>query len=121
MEYKALDASAIKHHRVIEDWGSLTWLAGQQIGNTRGLTLGHVVIKPGESNPRHCHPNCEEVLYLMSGRLEHSVGAEKISAAAGDVFTVGPGVFHHATNTGSEDAHMIVAYSAGNREMQLEH
>ena len=114
-----LTASAAAKHRVDESWGSLNWLASQQIGNAEGLTLGHVIIKPGESNPRHCHPNCEEVLYLMSGRLEHMVGEEKISASAGDVLTVGPGVYHHATNTGSQDAHMIVAYSEGNREMQL--
>lgn len=120
MDYKALSASAISKHKVTEKWGSLAWLAGRQIGNAQDLTLGHVIIKPGASNPRHCHPNCEEVLYLMSGRLEHSVGKEKISASAGDVFTVGPGIYHHATNIGTEDAHMIVAYSAGNRQMQLE-
>jgi quercetin dioxygenase-like cupin family protein len=34
----------------------------------------------------------EEVLYFMSDRLEHSVGEEKITASAGDVFTVGPGI-----------------------------
>lgn len=119
MEYTVLSASAIISHQVTENWGSLKWLAGQQVGNAQGLTLGHVIIKPGESNPRHCHPNCEEVLYLMSGRLEHSVGEEKITASAGDVFTVDPGIYHHATNTGSENAHMIVAYSEGNREMQL--
>jgi quercetin dioxygenase-like cupin family protein len=119
MEYTALSASAITSRQITENWGSLTWLADQQIGNAQNLTLGHVIIKPGASNPRHCHPNCEEVLYLLSGRLEHSVGEEKIPASAGDVFTVGPGIYHHATNTGSEDAHMIVAYSAGNRQMQL--
>jgi len=61
----------------------------------------------------------EEVLYLMRGRLEHSVGEKKITPSAGDVFTVDPGIYHHATNTGSEDTHMIVAYSEDNREMQL--
>jgi len=119
MKYSALSAAAVTSRQVTETWGSLTWLAGRQIGNAHGLTLGHVVIKPGASNPSHCHPNCEEVLYLLSGRLEHAIGDEKIPASAGDVFTVGPGIYHHATNTGSEDAHMIVAYSAGDRQMQL--
>jgi quercetin dioxygenase-like cupin family protein len=120
MGYKALAASAIARYRVNENWGSLSWLASQQIGNAQGLTLGHVIIKPGASNPRHCHPNCEEVLYLMNGHLEHTVGEKKITASAGDVLTVGPNVYHHATNTGSEDAHMFVTYSAGNREMKIE-
>ena len=119
MEYTALSAADITSHQVTEKWGRLTWLASQQIGNARDLTLGHVIIKPGESNPRHCHPNCEEVLYLMTGRLVHSVGEDTITAAAGDVFTVGTGIYHQATNTGSEDAHMIVAYSQGKREMQI--
>ena len=120
MEYKAMTALAVAKHRSDEKWGSLSWLASQQIGNAHGLTLGHVIIKPGESNPRHCHPNCEEVLYLMSGHLEHTVAEKKITASAGDVLSVGPNVYHHATNTGSGDAHMIVAYSAGNREMKIE-
>ena len=51
--------------------------------------------------------------------MEHSKEEKKITASAGDVFTVGPGIYHQATNTGSEDAHIIVAYSEGNREMQL--
>ena len=93
MEYAALRASAIKSHQVTEKWGSLTWLAGQKIGNAQGLTLCHVIIKPGEANPHHCQPNCEEVLYLISGCLDHSVREEKIAASAGDVFTVGPGIF----------------------------
>ena len=40
MEYTALSAAAIINHKVTETWGSLTWLAGQQIGNAQGLTLG---------------------------------------------------------------------------------
>jgi hypothetical protein len=53
-------------------------------------------------------------------QMEHTVGEKKIVASAGDVFTVGPNVYHHATNIGSKDAHMFVAYSAGNRVMKLE-
>jgi len=41
--------------RIDEDWGGLTWLASQELGNAVGLTLGRVVIKAGMSNPRHSH------------------------------------------------------------------
>ena len=54
--------------RITEDWGSLTWLASAEISDS-DLTVGRVVIKPGQSNPRHCHDNCEEVLYLLHGSL----------------------------------------------------
>ncbi|MDK1032803.1 MAG: cupin domain-containing protein [Planctomycetia bacterium] len=106
--------------RIHEEWGSLLWLAGEKVGNAEGLTLGRVIIKTGHCNPRHAHGNCEEVLYLMAGRLEHSVGDKKIAMEPGDTLTVPPGVFHNALSTGEEEADMIVAYSSAVREFKLE-
>lgn len=110
----------IKHVIINEDWGSLTWLASEQLGNAKGLTLGRVTIKAGHSNPRHRHPKCEEVLYLLEGRLEHTVGDETFVMSAGDVIRIAPGVFHNATCIGDKDADMIVAYSEGTRDFELE-
>ena len=90
--------------RIDEDWGSLCWLASKGIGNVEGLTFGRVIIKKGQSNPRHRHPNCEEVLYLLSGRLEHSVGDDKVIMETGDTLAVEAGVAHNALSIGDEDA-----------------
>jgi quercetin dioxygenase-like cupin family protein len=106
--------------KTVAGWGSLTWLAGSQIGNATGVTLGRVVIKAGESNPRHCHRNCEEVLYLMTGRLEHTVGDATVALSPGDSLTIPAGMFHNAVSTGAEDADMIVAYSSADRDFVLE-
>lgn len=103
-----------------EDWGHLTWLAGKKIGNAEGLVLGRVTIKAGKSNPRHRHPKCEEVLYLMSGRLEHTMGDKTFILSAGDTITIAPGIFHNATCIGNEDADMIVVYSEGIRGFEPE-
>jgi type 1 glutamine amidotransferase/uncharacterized RmlC-like cupin family protein len=103
-----------------EDWGSLTWLASKKIGNAEGLTLGRVTIKAGKSNPRHRHPKCEEVLYLLTGCLEHTMGDKTFTLSAGDSITIAPGVFHDATCIGDEDADMIVVYSEGVRGFELE-
>ncbi len=105
---------------ISEDWGSLTWLASKQIGNAQGLTLGRVTIKAGHSNPRHRHPKCEEVLYLLRGKLGHTVGNKTFIISAGDVITIAPGIFHNATCIGKEDADMIVVYSEGTRGFELE-
>jgi quercetin dioxygenase-like cupin family protein len=120
MTYAIYTEQEAVEKRIDEDWGSLTWLASQGIGNARGLTLGRVMIRPGHSNPRHCHTNCEEALYLLRGRLEHSVADETIVLSAGDVLTVPAGVMHHATNIGDDDADMIVSYSSGLRDFELE-
>jgi type 1 glutamine amidotransferase len=103
-----------------EDWGHLTWLASQKIGNAEGLVLGRVTIKAGKPNPRHRHPKCEEVLYLLSGRIEHTMGDKAFTLSAGDTITIAPGIYHNATCIGDEDADMIVVYSEGIRGFEPE-
>ncbi|MBW3625935.1 MAG: cupin domain-containing protein [Armatimonadetes bacterium] len=115
-----LSASEVEEAHDETSWGSLRWLASREVGNAEGLTLGRVVIRSGRSNPRHCHPSCEEVLYLLSGRLEHTLGDETFTLRPGDTLSIPPGVFHNARSTGEEDAEMIVAYSTGERDFVLE-
>lgn len=101
------------------DWGSIEWLAGGKIGNSAATTVGRVVIKRGAGNPRHYH-SCEEVLYLLRGKLIHSVGAESAELNAGDTIVLPPGVFHGAQSVGDEDAEMIVVYPTANRDFHTE-
>ena len=99
----------------VEDWGSLTWLANSALADS-DITVGRVVIKRGKSNPRHCHDNCQEVLYLLAGRLRHTFGDETVDMEAGDTLIVPPGIMHSALSVGDTDADMIVAYSSGVRD-----
>jgi len=115
MNYSVFSAEKAESSRIEESWGSLRWLAGKSVGNARGLTLGRVIIKPGQSNPSHRHPNCEEALYLLKGRLRHFMGGEQVVLQAGDTLVVEAGVPHYAVNIGDEDADMIVAYSSAER------
>ena len=109
-------AGQAKSARVEEGWGSLTWLAGSSVGNSERLTVGRVVIKPGASNPRHYHAECEEVLALLTGRLDHAVGAESVLLEPGDALVVPRGVAHSARNISEVDAEMIVVYDSGRRD-----
>ena len=120
MSNPLLSAAESRQNRVDESWGHLTWLAGRPQGNVEGLTLGHVVLKAGQANPRHAHPNCEEVLYLLAGRVEHTLGDQSFTLEAGDTLAIPAGVFHNGISLGPEDADMIVAYSEGDRQFVLE-
>ena len=107
--------------KTIDDgWGTLTWLANETLTGNKGVTLGRVVIRKGQNNPRHSHPTCEEVLYLLKGKLEHSIGDQVVTMQAGDTISVPAGVFHNAVSVGDEDADMIVTYSSGKRDFLLE-
>ena len=111
---KAADAEAA---RIDADWGCLTWLAGGKIGNSAEQTVGRVVIKKDCANPPHHHPNCEEVLYLLAGRLEHVVGDETVAMSAGDTLVVPAGAGHYARSVGDVDADLIVTYSSADRQV----
>jgi quercetin dioxygenase-like cupin family protein len=110
----------IQSEAIREDWGTLYWAATQDTAGTAGLTLGRVTLKSGASNPRHSHPNCDEVLYVLSGRLRHETGGEITILEAGDVLAIPAGVPHQAVSIGTEAADTIVAYSSGNREFTIE-
>ncbi len=105
---------------VEEDWGSLRWVASRALGNANDITVGHVVIRQGRSNPLHSHSNCEEALYLLRGRLDHVFGSDHAILEAGDTLVIAPGVAHRATSIGDVDAEMIVVYSSGERVMHEE-
>ncbi|MFC1633477.1 cupin domain-containing protein [Planctomycetota bacterium] len=120
LEHNAELRKAHQHSVISEDWGSLSWLAGKNIGNAEGLVLGRATIKPGKTNPRHRHPKSEEVLYLLKGSLKHTLDDRTIIMHAGDTITIAPGVFHNASCISEEDADMIVVYSEGIRGFELE-
>lgn len=101
-------------------WGHMTWMVSGEVGNATELTVGRVTIHPGKCNPRHCHPTCEEVLHLLAGELEHSLGDRMVRLSAGDSIVIPAGVFHNAVNVGTADADMIVTFSSAQRDFVLE-
>jgi mannose-6-phosphate isomerase-like protein (cupin superfamily) len=62
-------------------WGHLTWMVSGQLGNSEELTVGTCHISPGQHNPRHHHPNCDEVLHVLRGRIVHTLGDEEFDDA----------------------------------------
>ena len=75
------------------DWGKLTWHASRALGNSEDMTIGVCRLKPGQSNPKHHHPNCSEVLVVMQGRIRHTVSdtGEEVDMSAGDAITAPAG------------------------------
>ncbi len=107
---------AIQARSTTYAWGEMFWFGNRDLGNTTGLTMGRMVMKPGASNEAHHHPNCEEVLYLLRGRVEHRIGEEVVVQEIGDFVTVPVGVSHQSTNISDEQADLIIAFSSEARE-----
>ncbi len=98
------------------DWGRLDWFVNAQIGNSNDMTLGKCTIRPGSENPRHYHPNCEEILQVISGKIAHTMGDDVFEMGPGDTIVIPPNIMHNARNVGSQDAVMTIAFSAADRQ-----
>ncbi len=100
-----------------EVWGTLQWLVSAAGGTSDSMTLGRVTINPGCKNTAHRHPNCEEILFVVQGTIEHTLpegGSVKLEA--GDSIVLPRSGGHQATNAGTREAVLIVAYNSAERQ-----
>lgn len=96
--------------------GEIHWLVSGKATGAQELTLGQTVIDVGRSNPRHRHPNCEEALYVLAGRIEHVIeGTPNVTMSAGDAICVPRDVWHQAINIGTEPVRLLVSFSSADR------
>ena len=75
-----------------------------------------MTIQPGQRNPLHQHPNCEELLYVLSGTCEHRLGDDRFPLAPGDVIRIPRGVPHWAKCTSAEPLVAVISFSAPDRQ-----
>jgi predicted O-methyltransferase YrrM/quercetin dioxygenase-like cupin family protein len=97
-------------------WGTLQWVCSGKLSPGAGQTVGLCQILPGQQNPRHYHPNCEEVLYMQSGQGKHSLDDRFVDLKAGMTIRIPAGVKHHLINTGTEPIHGVISFSTGDRQ-----
>lgn len=97
-------------------WGQLHWLIGGVETPGAEQTLGVVTINPGQRNPFHEHPNCEELLYVISGTCDHKLADQMFPLAAGDVIRIPRGVPHWARCTSTEPLVAVVSFSSPDRQ-----
>lgn len=103
---------------VVEEmpWGKLHWQVSAAIGNSETMTVGRCFINPGEQNGVHMHPNCDEILSVLNGRIEHSWDGRTFEMRAGDVISIPSGVFHNARNLGDDVVELAISFSSAYRE-----
>lgn len=99
------------------EWGRLEWMVSGTIGNSDTLTLGKCFIRAGMANPVHHHPNCDEVLHVVSGRIRNRVGEDYVDMGAGDTISIPTGAVHNAENIGGEECELLIGYNSAFRQV----
>jgi len=97
-------------------WGTLQWLCNGKLSPGAAQTVGIATILPGQRNPVHFHPNCEEVLHVLSGRGLQSYDGRAIELKAGMTIRIPAGVKHNMVNTGPETLKALISFSNGDRQ-----
>lgn len=100
---------------VTTSWGELNWKITDAAMPGAEMTFGTCRIAPGERNPLHSHPNCEEILYVVSGRCEHKLGDTIHQMGPGDAIRIPRNVRHWARCTSDEPLFALIVFSSGTR------
>jgi quercetin dioxygenase-like cupin family protein len=98
------------------DFGSVDWAVSE--GNPDGAeqTIGLAVFESGKGNVEHIHPNCEEVLYVLEGEMEHTLGEEVAPLLPGDLIVIPRNARHCVRNVGDTPARVFISFSSPDRQ-----
>ncbi len=98
------------------DFGSVHWAV--RAGHPQGAeqTVGLAIFGAGKSNVEHLHPNCEEVVYVIEGEVEHTLGDQRTTLRAGDLIVVPRNVPHRLLNTSPAPVRTYIVFSSPDRQ-----
>ena len=97
-------------------WGWIRWMMNSEMDPATSQTFGIVQIDAGKRNQLHEHPNCEELLYVLSGSFESVVGSRRVVLHAGDIIRIPANVPHQGINNTNAPMRAVVSYSSGVRQ-----
>ena len=80
-----------------DSWEFVDGVRLHAIGGEQVL-LCRVRYEAGAEVPRHSHEDTEQVMYMLEGELEMTIGSETRSLGAGDVAVVNRGIEHELSS-----------------------
>ena len=89
------------------DWGTLKWLSNPPNTGAGQLTVIDVTLSPGKGHNFHKHPDQEEVILVVAGKVEQWVDREKRILGPGDSAFIPGDVVHASFNVGDSDAKIV--------------
>ena len=89
------------------DWGWLGWVSRPAGTGAENLVVIEVTLAPGGGHAFHKHPQQEEVIYAIEGRVEQWREDEKRMLGPGDSVFLPAGTVHASFNTSDRDAKVL--------------
>jgi len=89
------------------DWGVLGWVSNPPNTHNKHLTVLDVELLPGLGHDFHKHPDQEEVIFVIKGKVEQWIGQEMRILGPGDSIYIDADVVHASFNVGDEPASVL--------------
>lgn len=89
------------------DWGRLRWLSHPPKTGASQLTVIDVTLSPGKGHDFHKHPDQEEVIYIVAGKVEQWIGQEPRVLGPGDSAFMPADMVHASFNVGDTEARIV--------------
>lgn len=101
-------------------WGAITWHVTPDSVPGAASTVGEVIINPGQGHSAHTHDDADEILYIIDGVGEQTVGDHpSFRVVAGDAVNVPRGTVHSTFNRGWRPLRILAVYTPGGAEEAL--
>jgi quercetin dioxygenase-like cupin family protein len=91
----------------VNDWGRLGWLSNPPNTGAKQLTVIDVNLDPGKGHDFHKHPDQEEVILVVAGKVEQWVDRQKRILGPGDSAFIPGDVVHASFNVGDKPAKIV--------------
>ena len=89
------------------------WLCRPGQTEAKELAVIEAEFAVGQGHGFHTHPEFEECIYVLSGRIEQWVDRERKVLEAGDLAHIPMGMVHATFNVGSTPARILAILSPG--------
>jgi quercetin dioxygenase-like cupin family protein len=93
-----------------EEFGRLRIVCDPSATEARRLLMLEGIFDPGFGDPFHYHPDQEEIMYVVEGRVEQWLGEERRILGPGDATLAMPGQVHGAWNVGDRPARLFAIF-----------
>jgi quercetin dioxygenase-like cupin family protein len=106
MKGKFVTAAVVEREKL--DWGELGWICRPSMTGASNVTVIEVLLNPGGGHNFHKHPDQEEVITVITGKIEQWLEDEKQILEPGDSIFIDADVVHASFNAGDGPAKLMV-------------
>jgi quercetin dioxygenase-like cupin family protein len=90
------------------DWGTMSFISNPSVTGASLITEMEVILKPGMGHNFHKHPDQEEVIMVVEGRIEQWLEDRRQELGPGEAVFIPAGMVHASFNIGDSPAKLTV-------------